>query len=251
MLNEMKRIVIIGATSSIAEHCARLWVEDSPVNMILVGRDMNKMEIIVADLQVRSPKSKISFIQADFITPIAIKDTVDKIVSVAPADIVLISHGALPDQTQCQNDLDACAAALTINGISPVLFAEAFAGHMQNNNLGTLAIIGSVAGERGRRSNYIYGSAKGLVARYVQGLQHRMVGTNVSVLLINPGPTATPMTANLKHQAGKLANVDEVAKEIVTGVKRKKLIIYAPKKWALIMMIVRHLPRAIFNRMSI
>jgi len=246
-----KRIVIIGGTSAIAEHCARLWAQESPVDLVLVGRDMGKTEIVASDLRVRSPHSIIESIQADFLDSIQIKSIVDKIMKVGAVDIVLIAHGFLPDQLQCQENLDLCHKALAINGISPVLFAEAFAGHMQRVNSGTLAIIGSVAGDKGRKSNYVYGSAKGLISRYTQGLEHRLSNTNVKVVLIKPGPTETPMTANFMHQRVSLASVVEVAQQIVLGVKLGKPVVYAPAKWRFIMMIVRHLPRLIFNKMNI
>jgi decaprenylphospho-beta-D-erythro-pentofuranosid-2-ulose 2-reductase len=132
-----------------------------------------------------------------------------------------------------------------------VLFAEAFAGHMQKANSGTLAIISSVAGDRGRKSNYVYGAAKGLVTRYTQGLQHRLAGTDVKVVLIKPGPTDTPMTVHLKQQGSRLASVEDVAARIVEGIDQAKSLVYAPAKWALIMMIIRHLPNFIFKKLDI
>jgi short-subunit dehydrogenase len=97
----------------------------------------------------------------------------------------------------------------------------------------------------------VYGAAKGLVTRYAQGLQHRLAGTNVKVVLVKPGPTSTPMTAQLKDKGNKLADVASVAKAIVDGIARGTPVIYAPLKWALIMVIIRHLPRFIFNKMDI
>ena len=144
--------------------------------------------------------------------------------------------------------------AMHINGISPVLFAEAFAGKMAGVNRGTLGIIGSVAGDRGRKSNYIYGAAKSLVTRYAQGLQHRMAlakHSGVKVVLIKPGPTATPMTAHLTTQTVKMARVEDVAKCIVNGMATGRPVVYAPRKWVVIMMVIRHLPRFVFNRMDI
>ena len=122
---------------------------------------------------------------------------------------------------------------------------------MQLADSGTLAVISSVAGDRGRKSNYIYGAAKGLVTRYVQGLQHRLANSNVHVVLIKPGPTDTPMTASLVAQGAKLASVESVALGIVTAIERKKTVAYVPGKWWLIMMIIRHLPSFIFNKMNI
>lgn len=247
----MQRVVIIGATSAIAEHCARLWVKNNHVNMVLVGRDLCKTERVATDLRVRSPRSNICTIETDFLDPCAIRQLVDNLVSEGPVHTVLIAHGSLPEQEVCEQDLTVCHEALEVNGISPVLFAEAFIGYMQKAGNGRLAVIGSVAGDRGRKSNYVYGAAKGLITRYVQGLQHRLANTGVKVILIKPGPTDTPMTAHLKQQGSGLASVENVAKLIVKGVHQGKPVIYAPFKWALIMLIIRHLPRFIFNRMNI
>ena len=133
-----------------AEHCARLWVEKSSVEMILVGRNAQRTERVAADLRVRSPDSEISAMESDFLDPDRIKATVDRITAQGGVDIVLIAHGTLPEQADCQSNLGVCKNTLEINGISPVLFAEAFAGIMEKANHGTLAIIGSVAGDRGR-----------------------------------------------------------------------------------------------------
>ena len=140
---------------------------------------------------------------------------------------------------------------MEINGISPVLYAEAFAKYMDGTGHGTLALIGSVAGDRGRKSNYVYGAAKGLVTRYAQGLQHRFAGTGVKIVLVKPGPTDTPMTAHLKGQGAKLASVEEVARKIVNAVDRGQAIAYVPGKWQLIMLAIRHLPSFIFNKLNI
>ena len=251
MSNNKKRIVIVGATSAIAEHCARLWIGAGPVELILVGRDHARSERVAADLRVRNPAAKVTVMVAHFADPAAIAALVAGIAAGGPLATVLIAHGSLPQQADCQRDLHAADDALQVNAISPVLFAEAFAGHMAAAGGGTLAIIGSVAGDRGRKSNYVYGAAKGLVARYAQGLQHRFAGTALKVVLVKPGPTDTPMTAHLKQQGGKLAPVEQVAAAIVAGCARGAPVVYAPAKWALIMMVIRHLPRVIFNKMDI
>ena len=122
---------------------------------------------------------------------------------------------------------------------------------MEKANHGALAIIGSVAGDRGRKTNYAYGAAKALVDRYAQGLQHRLAATQVKVVLVKPGPTDTPMTAHLKGQGARLASVESVAQQIVKAVESGKPVVYAPTKWWLIMTIIRLLPRAIFNKLNI
>jgi len=250
-MNNKKRIVVIGATSAIAEHCARLWLRDGSADLTLVGRDGARLERVATDLRVRGPQSEIRIVQAEFLAPNAIEATVSGIVAAGPVDIVLIAHGSLPDQAQCQDDLQASREALEINALSPVLYAEAFARHMAKANHGTIALVGSVAGDRGRKSNYVYGAAKGLVTRYAQGLQHRFAGSGVQVVLVKPGPTDTPMTAHLKGQGARLAPVEDVARQIVDGIAAGKPVIYAPGKWWLIMMIIRHLPAFVFNKMNI
>lgn len=250
-MNDKRRIVIIGATSAIAEHCARLWLEKQPTDLVLVGRDKSRIERIAKDLKVRTPLSATQVLQAEFQNPEAVRNTVGDIFNSGPVDIVLIAQGSLPDQTECQNELETCRDTLEINGISPVLYAEAFAKQMEKADHGTIVLIGSVAGDRGRKSNYVYGAAKGLITRYAQGLQHRFARSDVKVLLVKPGPTDTPMTAHLKSQGAKLASVEDVAKQIVEGVESGRPVIYAPGKWCLIMMIVRHIPTFLFNRLQL
>ncbi|MEC5385602.1 SDR family NAD(P)-dependent oxidoreductase [Uliginosibacterium sp. H3] len=246
----MKRIAIIGATSLIAEQSARLWVREA-VALTLVGRELSRLERIAADLRVRSPQSSIVCKVTDFADARAIASFVDDLDAEGGAqDLVLIAHGTLPDQKACEQDLVVAREALAVNGLSPVLFAEAFARRMAEKGQGTIAVIGSVAGDRGRRSNYVYGAAKSLVDRYLEGMRHRFAGTGVRVITIKPGPTDTPMTAHLKGGV-KLAAPEDVAAAIVSGVEAGKPVIYAPFKWRIIMAVIRALPTVIFNRLNI
>lgn len=247
-MNTKKRIVIVGATSAIAEECARQWASIEPTHFILLGRNLERLNRVVADLQIRHPSTEVDLIEANFIDPIEIQSIVDTIYRQGPVSIVLIAHGSLPAQDDCQQNLKLCKETIEINGISPCLYAEAFAQHMKKQDQAVIALIGSVAGDRGRKSNYVYGASKGLVTRYVQGLQHRFADTNIQITLIKPGPTDTPMTAGMK---GNLASPEEVAQIIVNGIAQKKLTIYAPGKWWLIMMVVRHLPNFIFKKLNI
>jgi short-subunit dehydrogenase len=250
-MTSKKRIIIIGGTSSIAEHCARLWLEKQPTDLTLVGRHIQHLDRIAKDLYARNPKSDIDIIQTNFTNPTEINATVKEITHRASIDIVLIAQGALPDQNICQDDLQCCRDALEINGISPVLFAEAFAHEMQKTGKGTIALISSVAGERGRKSNYVYGSAKSLINSYAQGLQHRFSKSKVKIVVIKPGPTDTPMTLKLRNTKVNLAPVHCVAKQIVDGIQAGNKVIYTPRKWWLIMLIIRILPLFIFNKLNI
>ena len=247
----MKKIVIVGATSLMAETCARIWLGREPSTLILMGRRPEGLDRVAADLKVRSPKSDIQTLSGDLTEADAIKALVQKALEGGVPDAVLIAHGSLPEQAECEQNLSLCQEALWVNGVSPVLWAEAFIGPMQKADHGTLAILGSVAGDRGRQSNYIYGAAKGLVSRYAEGLQHRLSGSKVRVVLVKPGPTDTPMTSRFKAKGMKLASVDVVAQGIVRAMDRGIPVAYLPAKWGLIMTVIRHLPRFIFNRLKI
>ncbi len=234
-----------------ATHCARLWAQNTVVDLVLVGRDLSRLERVAQDLKARSPESNVQTLTASFSDASAIQELVTELAAQQVIDVALIAHGSLGDQAESQGDLQRCQQELETNGVSPVLFAEAFAQVMAKADHGTLAVIGSVAGDRGRKSNYVYGAAKGLVTRYVQGLQHRFAGTNVKVVLIKPGPTETPMTAALTANGAKMASVQEVAQGIVAAIEKGTPVAYVPGKWWLIMMVIRHLPRFVFNKMNI
>jgi short-subunit dehydrogenase len=249
------KIVVIGATSAIAEHCCRLWLQREACDLRLVARDAAKANRVADDLRVRSPTSTIAVETMDFLDSAAIEQLAARAAEGGAIDIVLIAHGVLPDQQALQDDLAFCRQSLEVNAISPALFAEAFARRLADAGRGTLAIIGSVAGDRGRRANYTYGAAKGFLERYAEGMDHRLARSGVSIVLIKPGPTDTPMTAAVMERGNgkgrRPAPVDEVAKAIVRGIEARKPVIYAPAIWWPIMTIVRNLPRFVFNRLDI
>ncbi|MBO9688679.1 MAG: SDR family NAD(P)-dependent oxidoreductase [Mitsuaria chitosanitabida] len=247
----MKQILVVGATSAMAEHCARIWAARGAARLVLVGRQATRLEAIAQDLRVRGAGVETAVRTLDFEDPQAILALVEAVALEAPIDLALIAHGHLPDQSACEADLALLASELSINGLSPVLFAEAIVGAMQRSGRGALAVIGSVAGDRGRKSNYVYGAAKGLLERYVEGLQHRLASTGVRVTLVKPGPTDTPMTAHLKQGGARLADVHHVARDIVGAVEAGRPVVYTPGRWALIMRVIRLLPRFVFNRLDI
>jgi len=250
-MSARKKIVIVGATSAMASHSARIWAQQGQVDFVLLGREAERLNRVAADLKARGADNQTQIEVASFTDPIAMQVLAKKIASAGAIDIVLIAHGSLGDQQRSQNDLQYCQDELLINGVSAVLFAEAFAAKLETAGRGTLAVIGSVAGDRGRKSNYVYGAAKGLVTRYMQGLAHRFAGTAVKIVLIKPGPTETPMTAALVAGGTKMASAEAVAQGIVKAVERGCPEAYVPGKWWLIMMIIRHLPRFVFNKLNI
>lgn len=254
MTEVYKKIVVVGATSMIAQHCLRLLLNDNSnevKNIFLAGRDKKRLDIIGNDLKIRSRNVLVHTYAFDFNDIGSIESFVQETAADGPLDLVFIAHGYLGEQEVSQNSLEECQHVLQINGISAVLFAEAFAKEMQKSNQGQLAIIGSVAGDRGRKSNYIYGAAKSLVEKYAQGLQHRFAKSNVKISLIKPGPTKTPMTEKLQPKNASFANVDVVASQIVAELKKKSLVIYAPKKWRVIMAIVKNMPTFIMHKLDL
>lgn len=171
--------------------------------------------------------------------------------SAAQIDIVLIAHGTLPDQQECQTNVDRLITEFNINGMSTIALMTVIASQLELQKHGSLAVISSVAGDRGRPSNYLYGSAKAAVSVFSEGLQARMYKLGVSVSVIKPGFVNTPMTQHLSLPKLLLAEPQEVAKAIVAGIEKKKNVIYTPSIWRLIMLIIKMVPNFIFKRINL
>jgi len=213
---------------------------------VLVGRDADRLADVAADLKVRSPKSTVEILTVDMNSAEELRKGILE-VAAKPIDLALVAQGSLTDQKKASADVAYLASELTLNAISVTVCAELLVTALETQGHGTLGVIGSVAGDRGRAYNYAYGASKALVAAFVAGLQQRLAATKVKVCLIKPGPTATPMTAN--HR-GRMADPALVAKQIVAGLGHGKRVIYTPKVWAFIMFIVRLIPFAIFKRLN-
>ena len=251
-MTDQKRTVVVGATSAMALHCLRLWAESGDRNFVLLGRDPKRLLHVGQDLQTRFPQIKVETRALDLTNPQAIADTAEDIAQTGPIYRVLIAHGSLPDQNACEQNIKLLHNTLIVNGVSPVLFAQAFATHMAiQPNESTLCVIGSVAGDRGRKSNAFYGAGKSMVATCIQGLQHRYAGTKLKCILIKPGPTRTPMTEKLDIPDSRLASVESVAADIVEAMDHGVQVLYTPAKWRWIMWVIRSLPASIFNKLNI
>lgn len=248
MKKSFKKIVIIGATSLIAQKCIFLWAEIYDTELVLVGRNRAKLKKVASNLRAKSKNLLVNLIQVDFLDTQQIQKLAYDLNKNSPIDILLIAHGDLPDQILCQSDINQCKNAIEINAVSPALFAEAFLNFMERAGKGCLTILGSVAGDRGRKSNYIYGASKGFIERYIEGVQHRLAHTDIDVILVKIGPTDTPMTRNSKIKGFPLASADKVAHSIVSSISKSKSLIYVPSKWFFIMAIIKHLPKFIFNK---
>ena len=246
------KIVIFGATSAIAIACARQWIAQG-ASVFLVGRNAEKLATIAQDLSVRKGQGQI--------VETAVADLSDLSghaalferaqASLGGLDTVLVAHGSLPDQTTSQDSIQTVLAEINTNGLSAISLATLAAQSLDANGGGTVAVISSVAGDRGRGSNYIYGAAKGLVSLYLEGMRNRFARSNVHVLTIKPGFVDTPMTAHIEKKGALWAKPEQVATAIVRAVAQRRDVIYVPGFWRPIMFIIRHIPERIFKKMSL
>jgi decaprenylphospho-beta-D-erythro-pentofuranosid-2-ulose 2-reductase len=242
-------VVIFGATSAIAVGFARALAPRG-ARFHLVARDAAKLGAVRDDLLARGAKSVTSAV-ADL-------DLVDehaRLVSEAAAslgaiDAALLAQGTLPDQARCETDLVYARAQILNNFVAPASLAAELANFLVRQDRGALAVIGSVAGDRGRASNYVYGSAKGGLAEFLAGLRARLRKTNVSVITVKPGFVETPMTAHLKKGA-LWASPEAVGSGILRAIESGRGEVYLPGFWRLIMFVIRHIPEPIFVRMKL
>lgn len=245
----MTNVLIIGATSAIAGACARRWALRGD-RLFLVGRDSEKLAAQAADLQVRGAAAEVFVMDANNLAahPAMLDAAVAWLGSI---DIALVAHGTLPDQRACEADPLLAVQEFATNGGSVMALLTLLATRVELQRAGALAVITSVAGDRGRPSNYVYGSAKAAVSVFCEGLRARLFRAGVTVTDIRPGFVATPMTQGLALPARLVATPDAVARRIVSGIDRGADVVYAPAFWWGIMWIIRHVPRAIFKRLSL
>lgn len=243
----MKHVVIVGATSAIAEATARIYAQQG-AKLTLLARNLEKAEAIAADLKVRgaSETAVMAFDATDTSNYVELADQLfqDKV------DVVLIAHGSLPDQEKAQLNPAYAKQELRVNGLATVALMEQIASHLEQQQSGTMAVISSVAGDRGRQSNYLYGAAKALVTTYASGLRNRLTKSGAHVVTVKPGFVDTPMTSEFPK--GPLwAKPEKVASDIVNAIEKGRNEIYTPWFWWGIMMIIRNIPEFLFKKLSL
>jgi len=246
----MKNIVIVGATSAIAIACAREWAVKG-ARFFLVARNQERMEQVAADLTARGAASVAAHrLDIDRLDDHAAM-LADCAAHMDSIDIVLVASGTLPDQAACQSDPAVAVREFHTNALSLIALLTPIANRLEAQRHGTLAVISSVAGDRGRPSNYLYGSAKAALQAFLEGLRARLFKVGVYVVDVKPGFVATPMTAGLPLPGPLVATPEKVAKDIVRAVERKKDVLYTPWFWWGIMLIIRNVPRFVFKRASL
>jgi decaprenylphospho-beta-D-erythro-pentofuranosid-2-ulose 2-reductase len=245
---KLERVVIFGATSAIAQAAARRFSR-AGIRIHLVARDAQKLEAVRADIAARGATVTTTLADLDAVDrhPVLIEEAAR---SMEGLDAALIAQGTLPDQSACERDFDLTQAQWRTNFVSPASLAALLANRFEADGRGTIAAISSVAGDRGRRSNYIYGTAKGALSIFLEGLRARLEPRGVNVVIVKPGFVDTPMTASFPKGA-LWASADTVAAGIVRAMESGSGEIYLPWFWWPIMFVIRHLPWAIFARLKI
>lgn len=245
----MKSVMIIGATSAIATEVAREFAKAGAV-LFLMARNQERLEGLASDLRVRGASSvhTATFDASDLDSHTRRLEQALEIMG--DLDAVLIAHGDLPDQAACQSSYPDTERALRANMLSPIAFLTWLGNFFEKRGKGALAVIGSVAGDRGRQSNYVYGCAKGGLEVFLQGLRNRLSSAGVAVTTIKPGFVDTPMTQHLP-KGPLFASASAVGKRIYKAMLRGENVVYTPWFWRVIMGIIQHIPEGIFKRLRL
>jgi len=239
------RVLIVGATSAIAGHIAREYAQRG-AELFLVARDPTRLRQLAEELSsaVRGTSS------GDFSQLEANEAHVSAAIAALGAiDVGVIAHGWLPDQLETESSLDTALQTLSANFTSAVSFLIPLANHLEAQRAGHIAVLTSVAGDRGRPRNYTYGSAKSATTTYLEGMRSRLYHTGVSVHELRLGPVDTPMTIDHPKTA-LFGKAPEVAHDIVRAIERDQALAYLPRYWRPIMFLVRWLPEPIFQRIG-
>ena len=247
--NAPRKILVLGATSGIAEATCRIWATQG-ASLFLVARNAEKLAAVAADLRTRG---------ATYVdTAVADLDDTDShpqllthaVNSLTGMDIAYLAHGILGDQDQAEQDFNAAAQILYTNLMAPVSLLTWLANFCVQRHAGVLAVISSVAGDRGRKSNYVYGASKAGLSAFLGGLRNRVDREGVTVLTIKPGPVKTAMTSGMKGSE-KFADVNKVAATIVNAIDKRADNLYVPFQWQPIMFVIRNIPDRIFKKLNL
>ncbi len=245
----MKKILIIGGASAIAKETATHFAREG-AEIYLVDLTKERAEAASLDINVRA-EAKIIPAELNVLD----FDRHEQVFAAAAAalkglDLVFIAHGTLPDPEKTHDDPAAIRREFEINALSVMSLATIAAKYFEEKKSGTIAVISSVAGDRGRKSNYVYGAAKGAVTTFLQGLRNRLSSSGVNVLTIKPGQVATPMTAHMP-ESPLLADPKDIGKLIYKAIVAEKDIVYVPGYWGLVMTVIKAIPEAIFKKLDL
>jgi len=244
-----QRILILGATSKIAQEVARLAAANKK-ELLLVGRRAEHLAVIAGDLAARGA-SRVEYLFAD-LADISCHDAlVNEVLAKMPDfETILLAYGTLGEQARAEESAGYALSELNTNFNSAVSLLTRFSAPLAGRGSGCIAVITSVAGDRARRSNYVYGTAKGALSLFTQGLRAKLAHTGVRVITIKPGPVATPMTAAMANSR-MLARPEVVARTIYRAIEQGKPdILYVPHYWRWIMLVIRSIPESFAKKMK-
>jgi short-subunit dehydrogenase len=246
-----QRALILGAKSTIAQAIARQLADDEGYDLVLAARDSSQLEPFAADLGLRLER-RVDLLEFDALDPASLEQLPERIRDQSgDFDLVVLVFGFLGDQKQAERDSEQIQKILHTNFTGAVLALSHLANYLEERDRpGGIIAISSVAGDRGRQSNYFYGAAKGGLALFLQGLRNRLSATQVHVLTVKPGFVDTPMTEGLEGLF-LVASADRVAGDIVRAYKKKRDVLYTPWFWRFIMLLIRSIPERIFKKLQL
>jgi decaprenylphospho-beta-D-erythro-pentofuranosid-2-ulose 2-reductase len=249
MNNSTQVVMAFGATSAIAQATLRLFAQEK-ASFFLVSRNEQNLQSVKLDLMAHGAADCETLVCDAMTLKNVSADLVGKAVErFGNIDIALLAHGVLGDQNAMALDPKEAEELLQINFISHVYILTHLANYFAMRKAGKIVCISSVAGDRGRKSNYIYGSSKAALSTFVQGLRGRLAKDGVQVMTVKPGFVDTPTTSHLK-KTPLFAKPETVASDIKEGLRRGTMILYTPRKWRFIMLIIKLIPERIFKSLS-
>ena len=238
---------VFGATSAICIETLRALLRQHPARLLLIGRDKGRLETVAADLRCRG--AECVTLTADFCDHrTAWRQVLTEHSQAGPWNLFLIAHGTLPDQEGAFANGEALARALDVNFVSPAVIAAACAGILEQQGQGTLAVFGSVAGDRGRGSNFIYGSAKAGIDTFLAGMRHRFAKRKaIKIVTLKPGLTDTPMTVQVP-KGPLFSSAETVGTLAWKAIAAAPAVAYLPGWWKIVMALIRRLPAGVLHR---
>jgi decaprenylphospho-beta-D-erythro-pentofuranosid-2-ulose 2-reductase len=245
-----RRILILGAASGIAQAYARLRAAGN-ANFVLLGRQPERLVSIGNDLLARGAATAES-VTSDLGDVAAIDATVSALKARFGAfDEIIVAYGVLGNQAEAEKDTVAARKIIDVNFTSVALWVLALLHEHPAGQPLSLVGIGSVAGDRGRASNFVYGASKAGLERLLEGLAQKYADSDIHILTVKPGFVDTPMTAGMVDRKLLLASPEQVARDVQRAVSRRQRVVYTPWFWWVIMLIIRNLPWFVFKRLKI
>lgn len=243
----MSSILIIGAKSDIAKAVAKEYAQNG-YDLVLTARHVNELDGFVCDIKIRNGVKVIlkELDLLDFSTHKSFYESLDE----KPFGVI-VAAGYMTEQSIAQNDWNETLNTIIVNFTGAVSILNIIANDFEARKSGFIIGISSVAGDRGRKANYIYGSAKAGFSAYLSGLRNRLFDSEVYVLTVKPGFVATKMTEGLDLPTKLMAQPEDVAKDIFMAQQKGKDVLYTKGIWRLLMSIITHIPEFIFKKMSI